>query len=87
MKEGLKFLKYSVIKRIQWNKIIEINLIIFAKKNAVLSWEWTRVIVCIGGCHSVPGFQELSNMIIAFPMMQALLKSMAWSWDHAWDHA
>lgn len=38
----------------------------WAKKYAVLSWEWTGVIVCIGGCHGVPSVQELSDKIICF---------------------
>lgn len=49
---------YSVIKRIQYNKIIEMSIHSrnCSKKSAVLSWQWT--IVFIGGCHSVPRSQE-----------------------------
>ena len=39
---------------------------IFFLKNAVLSWEWTRVIVRIRSCRGMPRFQELSNSKVTF---------------------
>ena len=49
----------------------------FVDKNAILSWEWARVIVRITCNRGVPRFQKLSDARTAF--VEALLKSMTWS--------
>ena len=50
----------------------------FVDKNAILSWEWARVIVRIRCDRSVPRFQKLSDARTAFVNDRRVVK-MTWS--------
>ena len=54
------------------------------KKNVVLPREWAGIVVSIWRHHGMPRSSVFLVRKLPLSITEALLKSMEWSWDHAW---